>query len=110
MKRVIAIFVAVVLLICGIVYARLPDYKVFYSISNGDRTERETRLDVIVYKFWDVDKAIKDIEEEHNRINGTPTELKMRLYHSVWEMQHSYKPFRTVEFDYRHRRVNNIAP
>ena len=41
-------------------------------------------LTVIVYKCWKIDGLIKDIENEHNKINGTPTTLEIKLYYPTF--------------------------
>ena len=50
---------------------RLPDYHITNSMSFSSADTRDTELTVIVYKCWGIDRVIKDIENEHNKINGT---------------------------------------
>ena len=53
-------------------YLRLQVYHITNSISFSSADTRDTELTVIVYKCWEIDGLIKDIENEHNKINGTP--------------------------------------
>ena len=83
-------------------YLSLPDYKIRYSISNsnGPSGIRETKLDVIVFRYWNYDELIKDIEEEHNLINGTPTSLEINLYYSERHYRSDKAPFDTARMEY----------
>ena len=53
-------------------------------------------MTVIVYKCWEIDGLIKDIENEHNKINGTPTTLEIKLYYPTYYLHNNSKPFRTT--------------
>ena len=45
-------------------------------------------------------KEIKDIENEHNKINGTPTTLEIKLYYPTYYLHNNSKPFRTTTIEY----------
>ena len=68
------------------------------SFSSADI--RDTELTVIVYKCWGIDGVIKDIENEHNKINSTPTTLEINLYYPTYYLHNNSKPFRTVTIEY----------
>ncbi len=78
MKKKLIITLFVLCLLIGIsYYISLPDYRIFNSISYSNQDTRDTTLKVVVYKYWEINDTIKKIEEEHNKINGTPTTLKL---------------------------------
>lgn len=81
-------------------YLRLPDYHITNSISFSSADTRDTALTVIVYKCWGIDGVIKDIENEHNKINGTPTTLEINLYYPTYYLHNNSKPFQTITFEY----------
>ena len=70
------------------------------SISFSSADTRDTELTVIVYKCWEIDGLIKDIENEHNKINGTPTTLEIKLYYPTYYLHNNSKPFRTTTIEY----------
>ena len=70
------------------------------SISFSSADTRDTELTVIVYKCWKIDGLIKDIENEHNKINGTPTTLEIKLYYPTYYLHNNSKPFRTTTIEY----------
>ena len=74
-KKIIAPITILCLLTILYNYLRLPDYHITNSMSFSSADTRDTELTVIVYKCWGIDGVIKDIENEHNKINGTPTTL-----------------------------------
>ena len=80
----------------------LPDYVVVNSMSFSSENTRDTEIKVVIYKYHDIDDTVKAIEQEHNRINGTPTSLEMDLYYSRWHLRHGSGPFKTVIFNYTH--------
>lgn len=83
MKKKLIITLFVLCLLIGIsYYISLPDYRIFNSISYSNQDTRDTTLKVVVYKYWEINDTIKKIEEEHNKINGTPTTLEINLYYS----------------------------
>lgn len=47
-----------------------------------------------------IDGLIKDIENEHNKINGTPTTLEIKLYYPTYYLHNNSKPFRTTTIEY----------
>lgn len=81
-------------------YYNLPDYRIINAMSFCTNTTRDTNLTVIIYKYWDIDSIISEIEAEHNKINGIPTTLKLDIYLSQKHMQQANKPFKTVQFRY----------
>lgn len=82
-KKIIATITMLCLLTVLYNYLRLPDYHITNSISFSSADTRDTELTVIVYKCWKIDGLIKDIENEHNKINGTPTTLEIKLYYQL---------------------------
>ena len=84
-------------------YISLPDYFIVNSMSFSSETTRETEIKVVVYKYWNLNETIKSIEQEHNKINGTPTTLEVRLYYSRWHIRHGIEPFKTVIFQYKQK-------
>ena len=94
---------AMVILLCGIVwYINLPDYYVNNSTvmsSNGGKLV-ETTLNIVVYKNYYDEKMYEQIAEEYCEINGTPTELVLKLYSSKEKMKENNGAYRTVVFDY----------
>ncbi len=85
-------------------YISLPDYRIFNSISYSNQDTRDTTLKVVVYKYWEINDTIKKIEEEHNKINGTPTTLEINLYYSKLLIRYGKKPFKTVMFEYNQKK------
>ena len=85
-----------------IYYLRLPEFHIMHSYSMsytmvGGQRCRDTDLNVIVYKNFNDDDLYKRIMEEHNRINGEPTELKIDLY--KYEIKNN-EPYKTITIDY----------
>ena len=98
MKKKLIITLFVLCLLIGIsYYISLPDYRIFNSISYST-------LKVVVYKYWEINDTIKKIEEEHNKINGTPTTLEINLYYSKLLIRYGKKPFKTVMFEYNQKK------
>lgn len=101
MKRKVITTLLLLCLIAGICYyISLPDYHVHNSMSFSNQSTRDTELTVIVYKYWGIDETIRKIEAEHNKINGTPTTLEIKLYHSTWLIRYGEQPFKTVIIEY----------
>ena len=103
-KKLIVIFFILCLLASIAYYISLPDYPVFNSVSFSSQDTRDTTLDVVVYKYWEIDDMIRDIEEKHNKINGTPTTLKINLYFSRRLIRYGEQPFKTVIFEYSEKK------
>ena len=86
-------------------YLRLPEFHVMHSYSmsytmqDGSRG-RDTDLNVIVYKNRNDPELYKRIEYEHNRINGEPTELKLRLFKSKNDIIKGREPYKVIIIDY----------
>lgn len=81
-------------------YANLPDYLVLNSLSCSNGLNRDTTLKVVVYQYWNIDQLVSEIEEKHNKLNGTPTILTVELYPSKWFFQNGYGPFYTTTIHY----------
>lgn len=57
------------------------DFEIFHSYKTGSDNFTHTSLTVIVNaKDYDIDEMFEKVVEEHNRINGIPDELEIRLY------------------------------
>ena len=85
-----------------IYYLRLPEFHIMHSYSMsytmvGGQRCRDTDLNVIVYKNFNDPDLYKRVKEEHNRINGEPTELKIDLY--KYEIENN-EPYKTITIDY----------
>lgn len=101
MKQKILLLAIIIFLFINITYyIQLPDYYVINSVSFSSENTRDTEIKVVIYKYWNIDETIKAIEEEHNRINGTPTTLEIHLYFSKWHITHKAKPFKIIVFKY----------
>ena len=90
-----------------IYYLRLPEFHIMHSYSMsytmvGGQRCRDTDLNVIVYKNFNDPDLYKRVKEEHNRINGEPTELKIDLY--KYEIKNN-EPYKTITIDY----INNTV-
>ena len=101
-RKMVILLISVILLSAIYYYISLPDYVVVNSISFSSKNTRDTEIKVVIYKYHDIDNTVKAIEQEHNRINGTPTSLEMDLYYSRWHLRHGPGPFKTVIFNYTH--------
>ena len=102
-RKKLVICTALCLFLVVAYYISLPDYTVVNSMSFSSETTRETKIKVAVYKYWNLNETIKSIEQEHNKINGTPTTLEVRLYYSRWHIRHGIEPFKTVIFQYKQK-------
>lgn len=69
-------------------------------MSFSNRGTRDTELTVIVYKYWGIDDTNREIEAEHNKINGTPTTLEINLYYSARLIRYGEQLFKTVIIKY----------
>ena len=106
MKRKILVILISLFLLSSIgYYISLPNYVIVNSMSFSSENIRDTELKAVIYKYYDIDDTIEAIEQEHNRINGTPTSLEINLYYSRWHLRHGFGPFKTVVF--RYKLVNN---
>ena len=101
-KVVISIFLIVVVLAGVMWYIDLPEYCINNSMvmSSSGGGVVETTLNIIVYKNHYDEKMYERIAKEYCEINGTPTELVMKLYYSKEQMKEVDGPYRTVVFDY----------
>ena len=103
-RKILVILISLFLLSAVVYYISLPDYIIVNSMSFSSENTRETEIKVVIYKYHDIDDTVKAIEQEHNRINGTPTSLEMNLYYSRWHLRHGSGPFKTVIFNYAHNK------
>ena len=101
-RKMVILLISVILLSAIYYYISLPDYVVVNSMSFSSKNTRDTEIKVVIYKYHDIDNTVKAIEQEHNRINGTPTSLEMDLYYCRWHLRHGSDPFKTVIFNYTH--------
>lgn len=83
----------------------LPDYERVnaFSLTIGDYCN--VKLNYVVYKRLDDKDLYKEIEAEHNRMDGKPTELEIKLYASMDEWENGGDAYMEVFFDYK----NNIS-
>lgn len=101
MKKKLLLSIIILVLIAGVLYyISLPDYLVFNSMSFSNGANRDTKLQVIVYQYWNTNEVVEEIETEHNQINGIPTTLIINLYHSKWSLQNGYEPFYSTTINY----------
>jgi len=83
-------------------YLNKPEFEITgsfaqsYTMVGGQRC-RDTDISVIVYKNFNDPDLYKRVKEEHNRINGEPTELKIDLY--KYEIKNN-EPYKTITIDY----------
>lgn len=76
-------------------YKIIPEYKIQTSISMESQSDRQTILQVIVYRNHHDQELPGKIEEFFMNLNGSPTELQMNLY-----FEGQSKPYKTVDFKY----------
>lgn len=108
MKRKIRVILISLFLLSTIgYYISLPDYIIVNSMSLSSENIRDTELKAVIYKYYDIDGTIRAIEQEHNRINGTPTSLEINLYYSRWHLRHGCGPFKTEVFDYKKNELHS---
>ena len=100
-KKIIEIGIIVIMIWRIIVFIREPDYVEYnsFSFSSGGGI-RETEINIIVNKARYNPVLYDEIAEKHNKINGVPTELTLRLYRSERCIKQGHRPFRTVVFEY----------
>lgn len=101
MKKTILYLITFILFSGIFYYIQLPDYKEMSSNSFSTPLMKETTLNVIVYQYWQMDKLVHEIQKEHNKINGTPTTLIIRLYYSKWHILHGKEPFKIITFKHK---------
>lgn len=96
MKKKLFYTAILIILIMLLYYFTLPNYIILNSYSSTSSAfDRYTELNVIVYHCWNINQTIRDIEKEHNQINGTPTLLKINLFSSKRAFHNGAKPFYT---------------
>ena len=88
----------IILIIGFCYYVSLPDYFVFNSTSFSNQDTRDTKLDVIVYQYFNIDELVQEIKKEHELINGVPTTLEINMYYSKGHYRSDIEPFETVLF------------
>lgn len=99
-KNILFAIISFILFLSILYYLSLPDYLVLTSISFSNASKRNTELQVVVYHYQNTNQIIKEIEEEHNQINGIPTTLTINLHHSKWSLHNGNKPFYTITINY----------
>lgn len=77
-------------------YIRLPEYRVYNSISNTGADYREVDMHVIVYKTWDIEKTVEKIVSEYKKMNGVPNQLTVYLYHNKFDIMHGREFYKKV--------------
>lgn len=93
-KRMIAVTGALIgLYLYG--YHVIPEYRIQSSISFESPSERETTLNVIVYRNHYSEGLPAEIEKFYLDMNGCPTTLQMNLYFSGQK-----KPYRIERLEY----------
>lgn len=101
MKKKLLFITLFCVLFAGILcYLKSPNYLIFNSVSTNYGSERDTELQVIIYKPQSISKLITEIEAEHNKINGTPSTLTINLHHSKRSFKQGRKPFYRVTINY----------
>lgn len=98
MKRNAIRLIILVLFWIVIVYVNTPEYKIFSSYSFEGKTYKETYLNVVVYKYSNLDKTISNIQKLHFKMNGFTNELHISLYYSKYDIIHNKKPFKKISF------------
>ncbi|MBQ8558798.1 MAG: hypothetical protein IJ439_02300 [Tyzzerella sp.] len=101
--KVAMLILLIVVVFAGVVwYIDLPEYCINNSTVMSSNSGRvvETTLNIVVYKNHYDEKMYERIAEEYCEINGTPTELVMKLYYSKEQMKGVNGQYRTVVFDY----------
>ncbi len=91
-------FFIVILIVGFCYYISLPGYYVFNSMSFSNQDTRDTRLDIIVYQYFNIDELLQEMKKEHELINGVPTTLEINLYYSKGHYRSDRKPFETICF------------
>lgn len=91
-KRFTAVFILIILT-GWLYYESLPDFHIHRSFVKISDSGIETTLDVIMYKMFNNTELYQEIANEHNRINGTPDKLEIKLYFFGCH-------YKTLVFDY----------
>lgn len=99
-KYSLFVILSILFVVFLIAYIRLPDYDEYSSFKFSSKNFCDTTLEVVVYKSHFDKDLYKEIEEHHNRINGTPTILTLKLYFSKYDIEKGKEPYRVVVFDY----------
>lgn len=98
-KKGLAIIVLIIILIIYVSYDSLQDYKVYSSFNSTSGNYRETEMKIVVYKAHKIPHLYQDIAEKHNRLNGTPDKLTLKLYFTERAIKQG-RIYRTIIFDY----------
>lgn len=99
-KKALKILVKVAVICLGISYAMLPEYKEYSSNIISFDNARNTELKLIVYKARYNPILYDNIAGSHNKLNGTPTKLILRLYRSKWSIEQGHRPYRIIVYEY----------
>lgn len=95
--------------ICGLVIISvlflwdIQDYYVVgdLGMTSTNHTVVEIELDVIVYQPWKAKKIASEIAHRYTQLNGEPSTLTIRMYHSLTGRSHGKKAFKIVSFAYK---------
>lgn len=98
MKKTIVALTISVLFLLVFTYIKTPDYRVFTIYSFEGKSYKETYLNVIVYKYSNLDKTISNIQKSHFKMNGFTNELHISLYYSKYDIIHNKEPFKKINF------------
>lgn len=101
-KKFVRLFAALLFILITIWYMRLPDYREYGSRVMTCSNYKETTIYVLVYKAHYNRYLYDSIAEQHNRINGQPDKLTMKLYFTELGLKSGRKQYRTVVYDYEH--------
>lgn len=104
-RRTIALL-AICIILTGLLSISRPkkqpkgDYEVFHSFILSADNYKDVRISAVVYQDYHSRELYKRIEEEENRINGTPTKLTIRFYYSREDSKEGKEPYTTISIDY----------
>lgn len=89
----------IVLLILYAYHIQLPEYTVYWVFSTERADYKETDLHVIAYEIWHNQDMVERVAADHNKRNGAPDRLTVRLYSSQYNLEHG-KEFYIRTFEY----------
>lgn len=95
--------------ICGLIIIAvlflwdIQDYYVVgdFGMTPNNHTVVEIELDVIVYQPWKAKKIAREIAHRYTQLNGEPSTLTIRMYHSLTGKRYGKKAFKIVSFTYK---------
>lgn len=97
------------IVICGLVIIailflwNIQDYYVVgdFGVTSNNHTVVEIELDVIVYQPWKAKKIASEIAHHYTQLNGEPSTLTIRMYHSLTGRSRGKKAFEIMSFTYK---------